>query len=615
MDNLMRLDYFAMGFNLFFKGEDSFKTKFGGIFSLFSFILFILFCMFIGSEIFLKQSPIDTMTRIIDTTPPDIIFNVPIAFLVQDKMGTDVPDWIKFITIEAKYYETKNVLGDFSNENPPNPIKMRYCNQSDFSKEIYKQYLDMALDGGLCLDNQKIILGGDTAGEYFKYINITLLPCKNSSSNNYSCLPREDIEDILQNKDYMIALHHESLSYTSSNYENPVGRILIEDPYVFDMNICKIYKYHVQKFIIYSEQGFLFTSWDVREYYQFDYIATDFVMSRDYNDKCLMKFMFQSSIFTRTNKRTYLKISDVIAEVGGALNAYLIIFNILFKSFYIKKMNEKLLINLYKDVDDNLSNDGKKIVSLQTQYRVKKSTKEDGTVLGSENLPTDNNKISNFVKLTESSNNIKLKTNESSKGNLIILKSNNMLEQLNKSNLRRIENKDDQKSDIYNRVQKTEIKHSQHLKQNSKPFEIEDYELKKIEKMTFSPFHYFMLSLCKCCLDQKLVTRKYNFDELFRFSIQYIDIIEIVKKLHEFERMKYVLFSKEQIAIFNSISLPSNPFLNSKSLNFITEKFIYDNDKEAQKIYLERALYSKQGLLEDRINRRLLKLKLNSKVV
>ena len=129
--------------------------------------------------------------------------------------------------------------------------------------------------------------------------------------------------------------------------------------------------------------------------------------------------------------------------------------------------------------------------------------------------------------------------------------------------------------------------------------------------MKFTFFQHFRFMFCNCCLERNLSARKGNFDELFNFTLKYFDIVEIVRKLHEFERMKYVMFNKQQIALFNSISQPSNPLIRSNNLNFVTKRLKFDNDKEAQKQIINNILRHKTQFMEEKTSKRLLKLKFN----
>ena len=72
-------------------------------------------------------------------------------------------------------------------------------------------------------------------------------------------------------------------------------------------------------------------------------------------------------------------------------------------------------------------------------------------------------------------------------------------------------------------------------------------------------------------IKEKLV--KFN---LFKnISSQYTDILKIIKKLNEINKLKYILMNKKQLAIFNLIDSPSSPISLNKISKY-SEKYKYD---------------------------------------
>ena len=138
--------------------------------------------------------------------------------------------------------------------------------------------------------------------------------------------------------------------------------------------------------------------------------------------------------------------------------------------------------------------------------------------------------------------------------------------------------------------------------------------MKKIKNIKFSLFQYIwkINSLFLLLVNRKLSIRDSNFQELISITIKYFDIVEIVKKIYEFERLKYVVFRKKEIALFNYVNQPSNPLIYSTQLNFITERLKFDNDLEKQKKILE-SLFELNKFKDDKFTKRLLKLNFNKK--
>ena len=134
----------------------------------------------------------------------------------------------------------------------------------------------MTLDGGFCFDNQHVIIGGDTSGSDVKYIEVLIKPCVNSVFNNFFCDLQENVYYFMSRIDVEIAMYHESLSYDASNYNNPVRKILLKDNYNKDPKLSKSYKNNIEKFIVYSHLGFVFTSTLNYTFYEIDNVVSDY---------------------------------------------------------------------------------------------------------------------------------------------------------------------------------------------------------------------------------------------------------------------------------------------------------------------------------------------------
>ena len=617
MKRLKGFDYFASNYALFFLQNESYKTKSGGIITIATVFLFAAFAFYLGLEIFYREKPIDTMIIVVNSLPNDINFAVPFAFLLQDKTGTLVENAYSYLNASATYIDANNTNGVFTN-NKMETMKMRYCNHTDYSPEILQAYIDMALDQAKCFDNQNVTLGGDFSGNYVKYINVLISPCQNSSENNFSCASQDLINEFLKTTDIAIAMHHESLSYDSSQFQTPIKKLLIEDGNMMDRKICKQYKYYLQKFIIYSDSGLFISTQVVQTYYQIDRVVVDYLINADDDpNPCLFKFLIQSSHNTRTQHRTYLKLSDVIAQVGGALNVYLIFFSQILKHLYQRKMNEKLMRHLFID-DENGNKDQsfRKINSEKFKKIIKKaelSFNGDRINLKVEKTKNQNNNNISLALRDESKPNISLVPLIKLSDNISIL--NNNAKDKNKILPEKIiitTNNNNQL--LTDDKMKNPINIKNPLKNNPLIRINEDIELKRIKNLKFSLFQHLkmLIPCCYCCMNKNLDQRKQNFLELLLFSSKYFDIVEIVKKLHQFERMKYVIFSKKEIALFNSVSQPSNPLIFSKKSNFITERLKFDNDIEAQKKIVETIVEMNDNLIEGKTTKRLLKLKFNN---
>jgi hypothetical protein len=125
-------------------------------------------------------------------------------------------------------------------------------------------------------------------------------------------------------------------------------------------------------------------------------------------------------------------------------------------------------------------------------------------------------------------------------------------------------------------------------------------------KRLFTTSEYIFLKLLPCCYHKK--TKLHKFNIVHQISKKYTDILNIVMNLQDFKKLKYILFNKKQLAIFNMIGDPSIPLGNRQS-STMTQRTQFEIDIEAQKTKAKEFLFMDYGKMrEEDVNRRLFKL-------
>ena len=109
---------------------------------------------------------------------------------------------------------------------------------------------------------------------------------------------------------------------------------------------------------------------------------------------------------------------------------------------------------------------------------------------------------------------------------------------------------------------------------------------KRKDERKDSQYEYSMIELlitrnCPCHCSKKISLKEMIFNELEDYVMESIDIINIAKKSLELEKLKYVLLSKDQLALFNLISKPQNP-TKKGAKNKVTNLYEYSRNKEMQ---------------------------------
>ena len=83
-----------------------------------------------------------------------------------------------------------------------------------------------------------------------------------------------------------------------------------------------------------------------------------------------------------------------------------------------------------------------------------------------------------------------------------------------------------------------------------------------------------------------------------------------MRQFHELQLIKFVLFNKKQLAIFENIGMPEDPFSKNKISKINDLNYFQQNAKE-QKVKAKEFFSGINNLNESKISKRLKKLYLN----
>ena len=176
--------------------------------------------------------------------------------------------------------------------------------------------------------------------------------CKNSTENNNSCAPDDEIRDMLPN--IRVQMSVPTTYYDFNDEKNLKTRSYVNQFYFLDYQIKKYYLAYIVPTTIISDNG-LFSD-------QSEPISLDFVqgsMEYDNNfrknekDQNLFKYEFQISYTTQTYHRKNMKINAIVTTVGGTLNI-LVSFGSLICLFYNKYVLSHHLINFaFENAENN----------------------------------------------------------------------------------------------------------------------------------------------------------------------------------------------------------------------------------------------------------------------
>ena len=86
----------------------------------------------------------------------------------------------------------------------------------------------------------------------------------------------------------------------------------------------------------------------------------------------------------------------------------------------------------------------------------------------------------------------------------------------------------------------------------------------------------------------------------------YIDVLNIMRQFHELEKMKFVMFNKKQLSVFQNVGNPDDPIHNRKELK-VNQIYELQYDSQGQEKKINEFLMQDHMNGDNVINKRLLK--------
>lgn len=591
--SLNSIDAFGSHYVLNFDGKLKYKSLLGGLFSIACIIYGLSIIYVLAEEIFYRNNPQNLTKVSVSPRPSDKEFQMSTGFLVVDSKSSFVEGWEKYLRFEGNYYRYQNSEGIFSSlDGFPQKQPLRGCRKSDFPDSVAVQYDLMALDEAMCYENSNHTIGGDFSGDYVNYLDMSIGPCVNTTENNSTCKSHDEILEFISNGQIAISLHYDAIQYKADNYSYPIDKFIIENNYILDRSVFKRYDYFVQKYIIETNGGVFWNDHFFKNDQNFDWVKFDFSSNDGINieNGFFLQFRFISSINTLTQIRSYLKGTDVLAQMGGLMRIFMFIGEMAFYFLYHQKMNENILTKLFHITENDITKDFKVIDFNKNQKR---------QFLASSIIPDTASKYSDT--------NLKTKTLNL---NIIPLRKNT-------SPIKILSKYKHLKSKIINIPQANEGKDGKdgsHENYNklvdeflSKKASISQKRVKKILNSRESLLTHFF---CLFCFSNQLKIKKTNHDYLCGIATEFTDIVKIIKNIQEMKIIKNVIFNKKQIAILNLLKETVSPYEreSSNASNAIENNTFELKESENLSKAIKFFKQDENTIFNDKINRRLLKL-------
>lgn len=467
-----------------------------GIFLSFLIFLFLLY-LFINSDLFTKSKPIVVRQSIEEVHSPAIIFNPNqyISIFISDSLGQNQQDPAIF-TVSLTSFERTTTSEGISN------MSFIEENLVSCTKEIFSQNSANKLNNGYrkayCLANKTLELSGSISEIEHKYFMVNLMACNNKTYNN-NCKSPEEISDFFTSQQMFFGVGFPNSAIDITNYENPTRFDYYNEIQMIDPKISKRMYIYLKKYLITTDKGLIFSDNYNESAFGFEKTVNDFALKSS-ESQPIFQSLFLSSKNIDSISRRYEKLPEVLAQLIGMMNVIKIFcFVLVYYKIHFETM-KKILSKLYTFRNSE---------TMKTTKRKRTSLSLD--LITHQKIAPLNKKLQKKHKI------MKVNTKEH--------------------------------PPVENFLSKVLKPFGKFFRPSEKSLSEGEFQKESFESKIALGYSQFLLNKFKSLFSSG--NKNLNLAE--ELYAKEIDILRIVKKLHELEKLKFVLFDKEQLILFNSI--------------------------------------------------------------
>jgi hypothetical protein len=316
---LRAIDIFKTPIRVTYKSKPDYATNSGILFTIIVLILIIILAVFFSRNIYERLNPNvivqeETIPFYPNITLTDSNFTMGIKIMDKNNKPWTKDKYENIVQLRSVYaWRDNNTIREI--------IDMKPC------EEVYPNIKNMALDsnnfeGAMCPYNFSFpIYGNPDTGKYGA-LTIYIFPCMEDADAGIVCQPVDVIKESMKNTQLKI-LYFDNILY-ADNYTQPLHQITSAYWEYLDYNIFKNVEFHYKLVNIDTDEGILFESVHSKNAAVFDQkLSTKFLTRVDPE---LPVFQIDVKAINKLIlcKRTYEKIQNVLANMGGMIKILMV---------------------------------------------------------------------------------------------------------------------------------------------------------------------------------------------------------------------------------------------------------------------------------------------------
>jgi len=345
--SFLDFDIYSRRISFFYKNKEKIGSSLGFMLTILYAMISIILFLYYFIKFIKREEVTSSDSTIYPTNFPSIDINNDVFYLA---FGLEHPNKLIRYIDERIYYpevvfvERIKEAGVFS-DRKETILNFERCDYLKFGKDYQNLFHKEEVYNSYCFKDFNLTLEGGLKYDRISYIRINIYPCVNSSENNNHCLPQNEIDQYLSSTYFSILA--KDIGLNPFNYSFPVL------PVIQDIR-TNVDKSSLSEFIIYfgiteidTDMGYFSRSIkkDIHLKYVNSYNSIFFYEDDEKQKKrkiLTAQIRLEDNIYFQ--KRTYIKMSQVLSTTGGYMQVISTIFSLI--SILTKKISlEKKLLN------------------------------------------------------------------------------------------------------------------------------------------------------------------------------------------------------------------------------------------------------------------------------
>ena len=573
------------------RGYQTFQTIIGSILTLLCILIMIIYV-----SIFLHQMVYHTKPTILtsiynDEIPKSVNLtseNFSFAFSLQNQEYQSYIDKTIYnvTAVQTKVFLTNNDTSEIYKEN----IDIIKCSQYNF--EIIPEYFKkLPLNNLYCLNKSIYQLEGEFKREVFSYIKLNFSKCVNSTENNFTCKPLNEINEHLSGG--FLGMFMPDYNIVPTQFFPPY-RIYGKNLYNgFSIKYFADIFLYLKNIEIITDVGYFFTKKEFLNFVVYDYLQS--IIDHRIEDHFLSLTLRLSSK-REIHERTYIKIQSIFSNFGGMLKMILLIGE--YSIYFIRMTLYKNYILEFFNLDESeirLKEVREKYLNIKKQMSPKKSNLyilsciSNGNSINKKNESNRNTLISQKIKKL---NYISPVINIATENNQIISLKNSLNESYDKKTNNFLllpslinENKNMKKSIFY------KTNSSKSLIQRNETME------RKKQSINVSPIHSPIQKLRSISLPKTKV-RIIKIPNFWTDFLCKKNTCKTIKKVNDnFKEIQFLLDIVHYLKSENTLNIITNTFFNNEQRKVLSYTYTFEADFDLEKKGYEYMIKHKKNII------------------